>query len=380
MPATNGSATASDSPISRRAPMRLSALQARIGHGKDIDGWLEARGLAHARRLWQVVDIEPGWEDALEAVLRERLNALELARLDDALAWVADGTPGRRADRRVRVAGRRRTRPMRRGTSSDDALFAKVRANDAARRAAARRRPARRALPADLAAALAARDGARRRARRSSRPKGHRVSAQGVAFFAPDSELHGVLARQRELDELAGLHRHGDDRRGGRARAMLDTVERDLAGPAGDVASGKPGARVAAAALPRSRARARAVAPGGRGRGPRGARRLAQESDDLAAQHAQGTRRARGDRGRHRRPAIAVARSRWRKRDAARHARNEAEVALARGRERVARRRARGAGGAASPSAAAATASRRSRAAANRWRRRSRSSRRCSRN
>jgi chromosome segregation protein len=38
----------------------LSALQAKIGHGKDIDAWLEARGLGDARRLWVVVEMEPG--------------------------------------------------------------------------------------------------------------------------------------------------------------------------------------------------------------------------------------------------------------------------------------------------------------------------------
>ena len=57
----------------------LGALQAKIGRGKDMDGWLSGRGLTHARRLWQVIDIEPGWEDALEAVLRERVLP---ARLD----------------------------------------------------------------------------------------------------------------------------------------------------------------------------------------------------------------------------------------------------------------------------------------------------------
>jgi predicted ATPase len=57
----------------------LAALQDRIGHGADIDGWLDAHGLVRARRLWQLVDIDAGWEDALEAVLRERLSGLELA-------------------------------------------------------------------------------------------------------------------------------------------------------------------------------------------------------------------------------------------------------------------------------------------------------------
>ena len=32
---------------------------------------------------------------------------------------------------------------------------------------------------------------------------GHVVSAEAISFFAPDSELHGVIARQRELAELA---------------------------------------------------------------------------------------------------------------------------------------------------------------------------------
>ena len=34
-------------------------------------------------RLWQNIQIEKGWEDALEAVLRERLNSAQLERLED---------------------------------------------------------------------------------------------------------------------------------------------------------------------------------------------------------------------------------------------------------------------------------------------------------
>src|SRR5439155_679722 len=45
----------------------LAALQAKIGRGKDADEWLAARHLEGARRLWQQLDIERGWEDALEA-------------------------------------------------------------------------------------------------------------------------------------------------------------------------------------------------------------------------------------------------------------------------------------------------------------------------
>ncbi len=55
----------------------LSALQSKIDSGKDSAAWIAARGLEQAKRLWQQLDIEPGWEDALEAVLRERLPSGE---------------------------------------------------------------------------------------------------------------------------------------------------------------------------------------------------------------------------------------------------------------------------------------------------------------
>ena len=41
--------------------------------------------------------IEPGWETALEAALRERLNALEVGRLETVRAFAADAPPTRLA-------------------------------------------------------------------------------------------------------------------------------------------------------------------------------------------------------------------------------------------------------------------------------------------
>ncbi len=79
----------------------LAALQAKIGQGKDSAQWLVDHNLAHARRLWQGLDIEPGWEDALEAVLRERLDAVELERLDAVLGWLAGGADAKGGPPRV---------------------------------------------------------------------------------------------------------------------------------------------------------------------------------------------------------------------------------------------------------------------------------------
>ena len=56
-------------------------LQDRIARSATMQGWLESHGLNAARRLWQDIEIEAGWEDALEAVLRERLNGIGLGNL-----------------------------------------------------------------------------------------------------------------------------------------------------------------------------------------------------------------------------------------------------------------------------------------------------------
>jgi chromosome segregation protein len=172
----------------------LSALQAKIGGGQDAATWQAARGLDHARHLWQELDIEPGWEDALEAVLRERLNAFELPSLDAALAWDKDALPGRIAAF-VAKAGDRDS------AAAPDSLLAKVRA----------RRPELAQLLADWLHGVRCRgDLATALRERASLhagqcfvvPTGHTVNAQALSFFAPDSALHGVLARQRELAEL----------------------------------------------------------------------------------------------------------------------------------------------------------------------------------
>jgi chromosome segregation protein len=198
----------------------LAALQAKIGRSKDADAWLATRRLDQARRLWQQLEIERGWEDALEAVLRERLNALELPSLDAALAW-ADGSPlpGRIAAYAADTAAHP-------AAGGGDWLLAKV-------------KPARPGLArllgdwlvgvrcrADVAAALADR-AALRPGEAFVTPQGHLISAQGIGLFAPDSELHGVLARQRELAELE-LAIAAARRETGAAAAARDQVEAEL--------------------------------------------------------------------------------------------------------------------------------------------------------
>lgn len=70
---------------------RLSSLEAlqqavQEGEGQSSKAWMERQGIAHHKRLYQTIDIEPQWSHALETVLGDGLEAIvahehELAHL-----------------------------------------------------------------------------------------------------------------------------------------------------------------------------------------------------------------------------------------------------------------------------------------------------------
>ena len=55
----------------------LKALQERVKTDQKLSPWLSRHGLDNLQALWSRLHIEAGWENALEAALRERLSALE---------------------------------------------------------------------------------------------------------------------------------------------------------------------------------------------------------------------------------------------------------------------------------------------------------------
>jgi chromosome segregation protein len=179
----------------------LAALQAKVGHGEDRDEWLSRVGLARATHLYTTIDVDAGWNDALEAVLRERLEAIELPTLDRALEFEpADAAPPARLalyDVRSKGPNDVRLKPDPHG----DALIAKVRIKrpDVSRLIAdaldgVRCRPSLTQALADRAALAVGES--------FVTPAGHQVTAQTVTLFRPDGDLHGVLARQAELEDL----------------------------------------------------------------------------------------------------------------------------------------------------------------------------------
>ncbi|MET0683455.1 MAG: chromosome segregation protein SMC [Casimicrobiaceae bacterium] len=204
----------------------LAALQAKIGQGKDSAQWLSDHGIAGAKRLWQGLDIEPGWEDALEAVLRERLDAVELERLDTALAFVPAGQDATNAPPRIALYARATGGAAFVDSGDGDSLLARVRGlrPDIERLLADWVRGVR--CRADVGRALDDR-GSLAVGESFVTPQGHLITSQSIHFFAADSDLHGVLARQREQGELeqaiGGVRQEAQV-----ARGALTAVESDL--------------------------------------------------------------------------------------------------------------------------------------------------------
>ncbi|MDH5287991.1 MAG: chromosome segregation protein SMC [Betaproteobacteria bacterium] len=304
----------------------LAELQARVGHGGDKDAWLERAGLERAPQLWRSLDVVAGWNDALEAVLRERLEGLELDALDRATRWESgEAAPP------VRLALYAPAPSRRLPDAGGDALLAKVRI----KRAEVSR------LVADALHGVRCRESlAQAIAERDSlalgeafvTPAGHVVTAQGVTLFKPDGALHGVLERQRELEALA-VAVAGARTDAAAARAALDAVETELkqrqqAWHAESLALSSQQRRCHDLELELLQLQQAAEAAEKR------RAQLAEERSDVAAQLA-GERQQHEAAGREIADLQSQLHDVFARRDVARAARSESEVARERGRERL---------------------------------------------
>jgi chromosome segregation protein len=179
----------------------LKQLQLQLDSDKNLNEWLLQRQLDKLPRLWQSISIENGWEDALEAVLRERLNALSMPSLDAVAAW-SDTPPAKLAlfspldafapsDNAQRDGVHAELKPLLDYLRCQDKQFLPV-------------------LRDWLTGVFAIADLAQGYAWREKlpaggwfvTPQGHLIGAHSVLFHAPDSQLHGVLTRQREIEKL----------------------------------------------------------------------------------------------------------------------------------------------------------------------------------
>jgi chromosome segregation protein len=173
----------------------LQALQEKVQVENKLKPWLSRHGLESLAGLWTRIRIEAGWEAALEAALRERLGALEIGRLETVRAFAADAPPSRLAfftPPAAAMASSHRTLPR---------LADLLHLGDAGLAALLGDWLEGVYTADDLDAALAARSSLTHGEVIMTR-EGHAVSQFAVAFYAPDSEQAGLLARAQEIENL----------------------------------------------------------------------------------------------------------------------------------------------------------------------------------
>lgn len=179
----------------------LEQLQARMQGENQMRPWLEKHGLGEdTERIWQYIRIEPGWETAVEAVLRERVHALEAKSVQQVVAMLQEAPPGKvglfltdlpagAAPLPARPAGR--LVPLASLVRCQDARLKPIMAEwlDGF-------------FSAESTEAAFAGRGQLPPGGRFVVREGHAIGRFDVVLFAMDSEGEGVLARQQELQNL----------------------------------------------------------------------------------------------------------------------------------------------------------------------------------
>ncbi len=174
----------------------LQELQANVEADERLDPWLRTQGLESLPRLFRKMRVEPGWETAFEAVLNERIEALEVGRLDTLAGLATNAPPARVA---FYAAGGAVAMPA--TPAGFPRLADRVRGHDAALAAV---------LGDWLANVFVAEDVGQALAHRAELPPGghfvtragHRVSRYAVRFYAQDDRKAGLLARRQEIENL----------------------------------------------------------------------------------------------------------------------------------------------------------------------------------
>jgi chromosome segregation protein len=182
----------------------LRALQEKVQTEGKLKPWLQRHGLEGLAGLWTQVHIEAGWETALEAALRERLNAISVGKLDMVRAFAVDAPPAKLAFYALPLGSAPRTHQtlplladLLRLAESQDGAGMKALLGDWLEGVY---------TAANLDEALAGRTRLRHGEVIMTR-EGHAVSQHAVAFYAPDSEQAGLLARAQEIENLGRQQR-----------------------------------------------------------------------------------------------------------------------------------------------------------------------------
>lgn len=180
----------------------LERLQHRLEGNEGLSEWLTKHQLDALPRLWQSIQIEKGWEDALESVLRERLNSSYLERLEVAKDWVGDSPPGKWAlfeattpsiqkPNDETLHGKEGWKLLEWYLTCDNAGIKSVLGE----------------WLSGIFVVESVQEGLLQRTKLAPGEmlvtrEGHFFTRHSLTYYAPDSQMHGVLVRQREITQI----------------------------------------------------------------------------------------------------------------------------------------------------------------------------------
>ena len=177
------------------ALLALQNQQARLDNNNRLAMWLSKYQLDNAPRLWQSIGIKQGWEDALESALGLKLNAIRVSDSSVIDRAAGDPPPGSVA------------LFIENGSSHSSATAGLTALSDWVTADHPEVLPFVREC---LANVFALENEIDARNQMKSLPfgallvtaNGHLYSQHGLVLHGPQSELHGVLQRQREIESL----------------------------------------------------------------------------------------------------------------------------------------------------------------------------------
>ena len=181
--------------------LALERLQHRLENNDGLSEWLTKYKLDVLPRLWESIRIEKGWEDALESVLRERLNSSSLESLEIAQDWLEDSPPGKWTLFEISSSVENKLDEETHNKKDWQSLEWYLTYEDTGIKSVLKE------WLRGIFVVESIQDGLLQRKKLSPGEmlvtrEGHFFTQHSLTYYAPDTQLHGVLGRQREITQI----------------------------------------------------------------------------------------------------------------------------------------------------------------------------------
>ncbi len=176
----------------------LTHLQERVQAQGKLRPWLESHQLQNLPRLWQMIQVEGGWETAIEAILGERISAIQSQAIEDTIQFVELSVPSKVAwyQTNAKLFGQKSS-----SLSSLTPILSRIQVKDIALQNVITEWFHQVYVVNSVSEAIAKRD---------ELPQGgifvdkagHIISRVGIQLYAPDTEQAGLIGRAKEIEHL----------------------------------------------------------------------------------------------------------------------------------------------------------------------------------